>query len=344
MEYLTRIIQFTTETLDFKLHSLCGRLGLHHMMFADDLLLFSRGDKQSIMVLLRSFATFSASSGLQMNSQKSNIYFNGVQRAVKDQIIHMSGCSERQLPFKYLGVPIVASKLGKADCQILIEKIFKRIRSFGAKKISYADRLIMVQNYIRAPLVNWEQVCTPNSKGGLGNKHSFTWNMATVGKLAICKMRDTFQDGYDNGIWHAHHKGYSVKYGYEWLRHKEQKVGCAKLVWKRWSLPKHSFMNCLIIKQALNLRDKLFRNSVTTDRWCCICCIEPETVVHLFRQCKYTKMVLTAICYWLHISYPEGNGIVWVGRINWTTLQKSCCLAAFMAVYYGIWHQRNAAR
>ncbi|XP_074305806.1 uncharacterized protein LOC141641028 [Silene latifolia] len=51
-----------------------GKKGLRQ----DDLLLFSKGDVGSIMVLLRSFATFSSASGLQMNSSKTNSYFNGV--------------------------------------------------------------------------------------------------------------------------------------------------------------------------------------------------------------------------------------------------------------------------
>ncbi|XP_074298667.1 uncharacterized protein LOC141629590 [Silene latifolia] len=199
-------------------------------------------------------------------------------------------------------------------------------------------------NYIRTPLVSWEQVCTPKSEGGLGIKHSFTWNMATVGKLvgwiyskphslwvkwvhqiymkgsswsdhipkanmsgnwkAICKVRDILQDGYANGSWLDDQKGYSVKSGYEWLRTKS----------RRW----------------VGLS------------WFGI--VVPETVVHLFQQCKYTQLVLIDICYWLHISYPEGNGIVWIGRRKWTVVQKSSCLAAFMVVYYEVWHQRNATR
>ncbi|XP_074291050.1 uncharacterized protein LOC141617806 [Silene latifolia] len=220
MEYLSRVLNFATEMLPFKFHSLCSRLKLQHLMFADDLLLFSKGDTQSVEVLLRSFATFSAASGLQMNKHKSNIYFSGVQIKVRDYIIGLSGCVEGQIPFKYLGVPITAGRLGKKECQVLIEKIVERIRSFGARKLSYARRLVLVKSvltslftywaniflipkgvmkkidsicrnylwdgtnvYLRTPMVNWERVCTPQSEGGLGLRYSLDWNRATIGKL-----------------------------------------------------------------------------------------------------------------------------------------------------------------
>ncbi|XP_074290503.1 uncharacterized protein LOC141617216 [Silene latifolia] len=89
MEYLSRVLRFTTTTMPFKFHPLCGSLQLSHLMFADDLLLFSKGDIPSIMVLLRSFATFPCASGLQLNPTKTNAYFNGVSSGVKKDILQV---------------------------------------------------------------------------------------------------------------------------------------------------------------------------------------------------------------------------------------------------------------
>ncbi|XP_074315285.1 uncharacterized protein LOC141651471 [Silene latifolia] len=72
MEYLSRVLNYTTSTMPFKFHPMCSKLQLSHLMFVDDLLLFCKGDVNSIMILLRSFATFSCASGLQMNSNKTN--------------------------------------------------------------------------------------------------------------------------------------------------------------------------------------------------------------------------------------------------------------------------------
>ncbi|XP_074301451.1 uncharacterized protein LOC141632840 [Silene latifolia] len=421
MEYLSRVLNFANEVLPFKFHSLCSRLKLQHLMFADDLLLFSKGDTQSVMVLLRSFATFSAASGLKMNNHKSNIYFFGVQRKVRDYIIGLSGCVEGQLPFKYLGIPITAGRLGKKECQVLIEKIVEGIRSFGARKFSYAGRLVLVKSvltslftywaniflipkgvmkkidsicrnylwdgtsvYLRTPMVNWEKMCTPQSEGGLGLRYSLDWNRATIGKLVwwiyskpdslwvkwvhqvyirgsswdshvpkthmswnwktICRVRDDFQSGYAAGIWLADKKGYTVCSGYDWIRHKEQKVGWAKLIWKSWALPKHKFLSWLILRNALNVKARLFKHDICQDDICCLCNVGQETVEHVFQDCQYASMVLAGICDWLCIPRPSVNGIIWVGRRNWSLLKRNVCLAAVMAFYYAVWHQRNQAR
>ncbi|XP_074298553.1 uncharacterized protein LOC141629451 [Silene latifolia] len=349
MEYLSRVLNFTTEVLHFRYHSLCGKLKLHHLMFADDLLLFSRGDSHSIMLLLRSFASFSAASGLEMNKNKSNIYFNGVSKRVKDQIFAKSGCVEGKLPFKYLGVPITAGKLGKRECQVLVEKIVERIRMFGSRHISYAGRLTLVQsvltslytywanifllpkgdlqkinsicrNYLwdgtstygRVPLVGWEQLFLKGCPwpAYVPKSHlSGNWK-------AICRTRDALTTGYLNGIWLADSKGYSVQSGYQWLRHKEPKVGWAKLVWCTWAIPKHCFLNWLIRKNALNTKVRLHKIGICPDEWCCISCrCDKETIPHLFQRLQCVLDV-----------------------------RDSVQMVAFLCLAGNVWQQRNAAR
>ncbi|XP_074314243.1 uncharacterized protein LOC141649452 [Silene latifolia] len=63
MDYLTRIIKYATNKWPFQYHPLCKELKLSHLMFADDLLLFCKGNAQSVMILLRAFSTFSKASG-----------------------------------------------------------------------------------------------------------------------------------------------------------------------------------------------------------------------------------------------------------------------------------------
>ncbi|XP_074266598.1 uncharacterized protein LOC141589875 [Silene latifolia] len=220
MEYFSRILAYTTDTMAFKFHPMCGKLRLSHLMFADDLLLFSKGDVASIMVLLRSFSTFLHASGLQMNATKTNAYFKGVSKELKADVLQVSGFIEGQLPFRYLGIPITCGKLTKQDCQVLVERIVSRIRGFGTKNLSYSGRLVLVNSvlttlynywiniflipkdvlnkinsicrhylwdgsvdFIRVPPVGWEKFCSPKAQGGLGIRDSLSWNIAAIGKL-----------------------------------------------------------------------------------------------------------------------------------------------------------------
>ncbi|XP_074313956.1 uncharacterized protein LOC141649156 [Silene latifolia] len=195
--------------------------------------------------------------------------------------------------------------------------------------------------YVRTPLVNWDQVCSPKKEGGLGLKNSFTWNTFL--------QWGSWYGGYiaspdSNGCWLADMRGYTVSSGYEWLRQKNQPVGWARLIWKSWMVPKHSFFCWLLLRKALNVKEKLFRHGVTVNDQCCICDNGKEDFNHLFQDCRYTKMVLESICLSMQISVPMGNGIIWIGRKNWPSYKKNVCTLAFMAMYYAIWQQRNNAR
>ncbi|XP_074305081.1 uncharacterized protein LOC141640019 [Silene latifolia] len=86
MDYLTRMMQIATDRWPFQYHPLCKNLKLNHLIFADDLLMFCKGNVHSIMLMMRAFSSFSKAFGLSMNSSKSEVYYNGVAQAVKDDI------------------------------------------------------------------------------------------------------------------------------------------------------------------------------------------------------------------------------------------------------------------
>ncbi|XP_074303192.1 uncharacterized protein LOC141637602 [Silene latifolia] len=219
MEYLSRILKVVGQQQDFKFHPMCGPLQLNQLLFVDDLLLFSKGDEISIMWLLRALSTFSVASGLCLNRDKSEIYFNGMASGAIESILQVSGFKKGSLPFRYLGVPISSKKLTKNQGMKLIDKITTRIRSWGARHLSYSGRLVLVnyvlsglhshwssiflipngilnkidaicrkylcggnENYMKAPNIKWDTCCTLKEEGGLGIKASKLWNKALLGK------------------------------------------------------------------------------------------------------------------------------------------------------------------
>ncbi|XP_074288785.1 uncharacterized protein LOC141613942 [Silene latifolia] len=105
MEYLTRLIAFSTERWPFHYHHLCKNLKLTHLMFADDLLMFCKGDAPSIMLLMKAFTSFSNASGLRMNNTKSEIFFSGMVPELQTDVLRVTGFQEGTMPFRYLGVP-----------------------------------------------------------------------------------------------------------------------------------------------------------------------------------------------------------------------------------------------
>ncbi|XP_074318620.1 uncharacterized protein LOC141655438 [Silene latifolia] len=131
---------------------------LTHVVFADDLQLFSKGDAPSMILILRTFATFSISSGLKMSKGKTNVCFNGVNSVLKQEIIQISGLVEGKLPFRYLGLPIKTTRLSAKDCKPLIDKIVNSIRTLGSRKLSYAGRLVLVISVLKTFHNYWAQM------------------------------------------------------------------------------------------------------------------------------------------------------------------------------------------
>ncbi|XP_016506388.2 uncharacterized protein LOC107824163 [Nicotiana tabacum] len=106
MEYLQREMMQLAENGDFNFHPRCRKMGITHICFADDLLMFCIADIESIKLLQRDFQSFSTASRLQANTDKSSIYLAGVESYKKQDILNLLRFEEGTLPFRYLGVPL----------------------------------------------------------------------------------------------------------------------------------------------------------------------------------------------------------------------------------------------
>ncbi|XP_070014627.1 uncharacterized protein LOC142174643 [Nicotiana tabacum] len=157
-KYLSRNLKTLKHEKAFHYHPMCSRLDLTHLSFADDLLLFVRGDATSVALLHDRFNIFSGASGLKANLAKSSIYYGGVNLEVKHNIHQKQGYSQGSLPFRYLGIPLDTKKLFVMQWKPLINKTVARISSWTTKKLSYAGRIQLVQHVIFDIQVYWSQI------------------------------------------------------------------------------------------------------------------------------------------------------------------------------------------
>lgn len=132
MEYLNRCLGTLKDEPEFNFHPRCQKLGITHLCFADDLLLFARGDTKSVQMLRDRFALFSEASGLKANLNKSQVYFGGVDEDTRMNILNLLGYEMGELPFN-LGVPLSTKRLTAIQCWPLVDKITSRITSWMAK-------------------------------------------------------------------------------------------------------------------------------------------------------------------------------------------------------------------
>ncbi|XP_074290450.1 uncharacterized protein LOC141617164 [Silene latifolia] len=329
MEYLSRIMHYAANTWYFRYHPLCKSLKLTHLRFS---MICDTSGRKSIFV-------------------KSEVVFNGVDDNLKADIIQVSGFQEGTLPFKYLGIPIQPGRLLRRDYKVLTDKIVRKIRGIGARKLGYAGRLLFAEiflwdnssEYNRAPLVAWNDICHTKKEGGLGIKNAGVWNVASVGKLvhglytksdrlSVLWIDHVYLKGADWSNYHpppiliGNRRNICTHLPVQWYSD----------VWSLWNIPKHAFIGWLVQRKALNTRVKLARLSLCSSDRCFLCEAAAESHEHLFTDCVYTSKMSTGVEDWLHLTLT--------GSAGYTKLQRKICRLAKMAIWYNIWYVRNIYR
>ncbi|XP_074292067.1 uncharacterized protein LOC141618905 [Silene latifolia] len=339
MKYLTRLIKFATEKWPFQYHPLCKSLKLTHLMFADDLLLFCKGNAHSVMLLMRAFSSFSDATGLNMNNTKSEIFFNGMDEVLQEDIKRVTGFCEGQMPFRYLGVPIQSvGGSTKKECNSLTEKMVGRIRSLGAKKLSYAGRLTLINSVLNTLYSYWasmfiipksvikriEAICRNYlwddrlwirwiNQVYIKQQQWHTYKPPATAPWSwknVCKVKELLKDGFTDDTWTAQTHGYSIRGGYYWLVMPHPILDWTKMVWNSWNTPKHSMITWITLHGGLNIKDKFSRIRGKLESW-------------------------------LGRPMPNVNDMVAgnTGSIQWKIM------AVVMNAYcYNVWLQRNNAR
>lgn len=130
METFSGLLDAKIQEGQLKFHSRCKKEKISHLCFADDLLIFCKGDRCSVQVVKDCLINFEELSGLSPNPGKSSLFTCGVDNNTKDSLLGVLGFKEGSLPVRYLGVPLISSKLRKADCNALVERITAKIKSW----------------------------------------------------------------------------------------------------------------------------------------------------------------------------------------------------------------------
>lgn len=144
MEVLARILNEKSLDHQFKFHWTCGKNKIVNLCFADDLMIFCKGHVQSVELIKQGLIEFQVLSGLTPNPNKSHIFFFGCDHHLRRSILEVTQFQEGKLPIRYLGVPLITTKLKAVDCTSLITRITNRIKSWTNKVLSFAGRAQLI--------------------------------------------------------------------------------------------------------------------------------------------------------------------------------------------------------
>ena len=78
MNILSNLLNATAAYGVFKFHPKCKKINLTHLYFVDDLLIFTKGDLDSVVGVQKVLGLFYSILSLQLNCEKSELFSIGV--------------------------------------------------------------------------------------------------------------------------------------------------------------------------------------------------------------------------------------------------------------------------
>ncbi|KAL9659064.1 hypothetical protein QQ045_018630 [Rhodiola kirilowii] len=217
MECLSRMMKRLNKSIGFYYHPKCHHIKLSHIIFVDDLILFSSGRYSAISAIKEVVNEFLNCSGLSINFQKSHLFTGGMTDGKVAWVEDVICTNASPLPVRYLGLPLTSRSLSRKDCDILTERTTARLNSWSNRFLSRAGRRVLVSAVLQAMvyfwvhvcilpksviqvvnsicarflwrgtcdkkgghLAKWDEVCREKEEGGLGLKNSETMSYAMV--------------------------------------------------------------------------------------------------------------------------------------------------------------------
>jgi hypothetical protein len=192
-----------------------------HSFYADDLLVFCKGNLSGIKALQDLFDQYALESGQVINTSKSTIFSGSITPGRLSLIAQVLKFKLGSIPFNYLGVPIFKGKPKISHLQPIADKVKQKLSAWKASLLTIAGRVQLVQAVIHSMLiysislyswpvsllkevekwirnfiwsgdidkrklvtVSWKNLCRPYSQGGLNLRSLVKLNLAT--NLHLC--------------------------------------------------------------------------------------------------------------------------------------------------------------
>ncbi|GKA59945.1 reverse transcriptase domain, reverse transcriptase zinc-binding domain protein [Tanacetum coccineum] len=203
---------------------------------------------------------------------------------------------EGKLPVKYLGVPLVSSRLKIRDCLELVDKVSLRIQDWKNKSLSMAGRQFLWchgSSTKGKSTVAWETVCLPKREGGLG---TWVWPRDLLIKHPVLSNYNLpiIDDAVDSLEWYDRNgnaKKFSVSQVWDDIRCRDNHVEWYSMVWFSACIPRHALNMWLIFRRKLRTQDLIPSWDVSTSlgNVCSLCETVMDSHEHIFFECSFSQ-------------------------------------------------------
>ncbi|XP_074278249.1 uncharacterized protein LOC141601842 [Silene latifolia] len=329
---------------------------LTHLIFADYLMVFIRGDVPSGSAISETLHEFALLSELHANSEKTNIYFGGVSETIKELILSSTGFSEGEFPFKYFGLPLNTSRLTSEMFDSFIIKIQQAMDHWSNCFLSYAGKLQLI-NSIVFGLENFlcSTVLHPRTITAHINKlcKTLLWGIPMGSRKMVFKswyqISSPWSPESDQGLWARWVQKHILKH--EDISHISSKVHFPssikgilaardRLVELAGSIShaQHMLQGWMSAIDNLKLRGMQFATR------CSLCEHEEESQAHLFFNCSFSASVWHQLLLWMGHTHVGASLEAELtcrnkGIRDW---QKAWFDVSLAASVHQLWTERNA--
>lgn len=118
-------------------------------------MVFCRGNKASVVVLITIFSIYAKASGHVVNPKNSTIYAGSISHSRLNHLSSLLGFKVRSLPFNYVGVPIFNGKPRASYLIHIIVKIKAKLSNWKASLLSFAGRVQLIKSITQHMLVHY---------------------------------------------------------------------------------------------------------------------------------------------------------------------------------------------
>ena len=148
MEYLGHLIdKKCMEGVWKPLKAFRENIGISHLFFTDDLIIFAKVDEDSCEAISEVLDEFCEESGQKVSMEKSRIYFSpNVQAERRSGICSRLGIQATANIGNYLGFPINHKGVPRNRLNFIVERVMSKLAGWKARFLSFAGRFVLVKS------------------------------------------------------------------------------------------------------------------------------------------------------------------------------------------------------
>lgn len=123
---------------------------LNVALYADDVVVFTRPDKQELHTVHTILHNFGISTGMVTNLSKSEVYAIRCEDLDLQNILSPFPAQRKAFPCTYLGLPLHIRKLKKSDVQPLIDRFSARLPTWKGKLLNKTGWTVLIKSTLSA--------------------------------------------------------------------------------------------------------------------------------------------------------------------------------------------------